>query len=564
MLHNLPGATRGRRSQVRAELGSGPGRALALAALCSVLGMGRADARAVGGAEPARPSSAPAAGHGPTKPASVLPFIEDDFLRARSAALRSGRLLFVDAWALWCHTCLSMRNFVFTDPQLAPLAERLVYLAVDTEQPVNAAFIERFPLRSWPTFLVIDPQAGDTVVARWTGAMTAADLKARLLEVLVGRGAGGLAAADAAAAAGRAAEAAQLYEQAAANPALRSRARLGQIQALRESGSRKECALAGDRFFEEIEASALATDFAAYAADCSEAVPDVDLRQKLRRRLRERLLLRVRETRAALSVDDRSDGFGTLIELSDELGEPGLGDRYAMERLVLLESAAKSAPSPVHAATFDAHRSDAYRRLKRYDEAERMLLGSLRALPGDYNPPARLARLYLEMGRLSEGLTRIEQAIALCSGPRRIGMYELRSSLLHGLGQTTAAVQSLQSALQLVPPSPTGGESAKAQGLRKMIATLASTLPAPATTPPATTPPATTPPAPPTRPTRANKPREERAPSPPPLPLYRPGDPVAVVPAPAEADPAAPPTVDDRGKRLRPPRKVAKRDGTTH
>lgn len=553
MLHNLPGATRGRRSQVRAELGSGPVRALSLVAFCSVLGMGRAEARAAG-AEPARPTSAPAPGRGAPKPASVLPFIEDDFLRARSAALRSGRLLFVDAWALWCHTCLSMRNFVFTDPQLAPLAERLVYLAVDTEQPVNAAFIERFPLRSWPTFLVIDPQAGDTVVARWTGAMTAADLKARLLEVLVGRGAGGLAAADAAAAAGRAAEAAQLYEQAAANPALRSRARLGQIQALRESGSRKECALAGDRFFEEIEASALATDFAAYAADCSEAVPDVDLRQKLRRRLRERLLPMVRDPRAALSVDDRSDGFGTLIELSDELGEPGLGDRYAMERLVLLESAAKAAPSPVHAATFDAHRSDAYRRLKRYDEAERMLLGSLKALPGDYNPPARLARLYLEMGRLPEGLSRIEQAIALCSGPRRIGMYELRSSLQHGLGQTTAAVQSLRSALQLVPPSPTGGESAKAQGLRKMIAALESTLP----------PPESTPPAPPPPPSRVNKPREERAPNPPPLPLYRPGDPVAVGPAPADGDAVAAPTVDDRGKRLRPPRKVAKRDGTTH
>lgn len=554
MLHNLPGATRGQRSvAVRAELGRGARRALSLVAICSVLGMGWADVGAASGAEPTRQPAAQGSSHGAAKPASVLPFIEDDFLRARSTALRSGRLLFVDAWALWCHTCLSMRNFVFTDPQLAPLADRLVYLAVDTELPVNAAFVERFPLRSWPTFLVIDPQSGDAVVARWTGAMTATDLKARLLEVLVGRSAGGLAAADAAAAGGRAVEAAQLYEQAAANLALRSRARLGQIQALRESGSKKECALAGDRFFEEIEPSALATDFASYAADCSEAVPDVDLRQKLRRRLRERLLKLVRDPQAALSVDDRSDGFGTLIELSDELGEPGLGDRYAMERLVLLESAAKAAPSPVHAATFDAHRSEAYRRLKRYEEAERMLLDSLKALPGDYNPPARLARVYLEMGRLPDGLKQIERAISLCSGPRRIGMYELRSSLQHGLGQTTAAVQSLQSALLLVPPSK-GGESAKAQGLRKMIAALESTLP----------PPEPEPPAPPIPPTRTTKPRDERVPNPPPLPQYRPGDPVAVVPAPAEGDTVATPTVDDRGKRLRPPRKVAKRDGTTH
>ena len=344
----------------------------------------------------------------------MLPFIEDDFLRARSAALRSGRLLFVDAWALWCHTCLSMRNFVFPDPQLAPLAERLVYLAVDTEQPVNAAFVERFPLRSWPTFFVLDPQAGDAVVARFTGAMTASELRARLEEVLATRGAGGLGSADAAAAAGRWAEAARLYEQAATgatSAALRGRARLGQIQALREQGERAACAVLGDRTLEELEPSALLTDLAAYTADCAESLTDVDQRQRLRRRLRERLLRVVREPQAALSVDDRSDGFGTLIELSDALGEPALGDRYAAERLVLLEVAAKAAPSPVHAATFDAHRSDCYRRLKRYDEAERMLLSSLRALPGDYNPPARLARLYLEMGRLRDGLKSIDQAI---------------------------------------------------------------------------------------------------------------------------------------------------------
>lgn len=91
------------------------------------------------------------------KSASVLPFIEDDFAAAHEKAVQSQKLLVVDAWAPWCHTCLSMKNFVFTDPTLRPLADKFVFLAVDTELPANQDFVSRFPIRSWPTLLVIEP-----------------------------------------------------------------------------------------------------------------------------------------------------------------------------------------------------------------------------------------------------------------------------------------------------------------------------------------------------------------------------------------------------------------------
>lgn len=119
-------------------------------ALLGVTGLGllvtpSANARSEAAKPSPQPKSAP----------QVLPFIENNYATARATALRKGKLLLVDAWALWCHTCLSMKNFVFTDPQLAPLADHLVYLAVDTEEPANAAFLSRFPITSLPTFLEI-------------------------------------------------------------------------------------------------------------------------------------------------------------------------------------------------------------------------------------------------------------------------------------------------------------------------------------------------------------------------------------------------------------------------
>ena len=504
-----------------------------------------------GGSSPPAPSTAyaeSAAGPATYKSASVLPFIEDDFAAAHEKAVQSQKLLVVDAWAPWCHTCLSMKNFVFTDPTLRPLADKFVFLAVDTELPANQDFVARFPIRSWPTLLVIEPAvaaakpsaasadksgaaASDRIVARLTGGMTASALLASLQETLDARSVAQplLSRADAAAAAGQAAAAEELYAQAAATPAWRGRALLGQVQALREMGWKTKCAELGETTLRQLmqtaaaaaanikpdDKSALYTDLAAYTADCLDSYPDVDTRQRLRKSVLLSLEALVTDPQAALATDDRSDGYGTLIELADGLGDKPLGDRFARTRLQLLETAAQAASSPQIAATFDAHRFDCYRRLHLYKEAEQMLLGSARVLPSDYNPPARLARLYFEMGRLDSALTLITSAIAKASGPRRIGMYELRSSIQHGLGQTADAITSLQAAMTLVQsqPRPFGAPPpAKLQSLQSLVTKLQAVLPEP---PPAgeTTKPARAKPAPP--------------PPPPTVVPMRPGEPVA-------------------------------------
>lgn len=401
-------------------------------------------------------------------PRSVLPFIEDDYARAQRLARDSGRLLVIDAWAPWCHTCLSMRNLVFPDPQLAPLADRFVYLAVDTELPQNAAFVDRFPIRSLPTILVLD--GNEQVVARFTGAMTASELRARLEDL--GRTAKAsapagpsvdalLQKADGAAAAGNPAAATTLYDQAARaasvekgprSAAQAARARLGQIQTLREAGQYRACAELSDLAHHEVGRDATATDFFSFGADCTSRLSEPDVQQRLRRQLRGHLEAVVRDPQAPLLPDDRSDGYATLIDLAEALSDSVAADRYTSERLALLEGAAAQTKDPIAAATYDAHRLECYRRLKRYPPAEAMLLASQRAMPQDYNPPARLARLYLDMGRLDAGLTAIDRALSLAQGPRRVSMYELRANLLHALGRTPDAIASLDSAIRLVTP----------------------------------------------------------------------------------------------------------------
>lgn len=404
---------------------------------------------------------------------SVLPFIEDDFAAARRQARETNRLLVVDAWATWCHSCLSMRNFVFTDPLLAPLAQRFVYLSIDTDLPRNADFVARFPISSWPTFLMLDvsgAEDGGRVVARYSGTLTAAEFSAQLTEAAAQAP---LAEADAASMDGRLAAAAGLYAREAArkNEKTLPRARLGQIQALHRLGQYLACAELGDAVRAEVGWSAIATDFAANAANCLDNMTEFDTQVRLRRRLRHYLEGLVRDPRAPLMPDDRSDGYGTLVALADALGDFGGGDRYTEERLQVLESAAAQAKSPVEAATYDAHRLDCYRRFKRYAQAESMLLASQKVMPDDFNPPARLARLYLDMGRFQDALSSIDRALRLANGPARIAMLEFKSTIQHGLGQPRAALTTLEDAIRLAQPS--SGMALplknKADALRKLL-----------------------------------------------------------------------------------------------
>ena len=116
-------------------------------------------------------------------PDNPLPtFIEDDYARALAEAKAKHVPLFVDAWASWCHSCVSLRNFVFKDPRIALETRHFVWLSIDTENPKNADFIAKFPNAVLPTLRVIKSDAEDAAFT-WEGTMTAPELVATLDDI---------------------------------------------------------------------------------------------------------------------------------------------------------------------------------------------------------------------------------------------------------------------------------------------------------------------------------------------------------------------------------------------
>jgi tetratricopeptide (TPR) repeat protein len=348
-----------------------------------------------------------------------------------------------------------MRAHVLPDARLARLAGRFVRLDVNTEEPRNAAFLERFPIDAWPTLLVVDP-AEERVVLRRAGTATVGEVLAlaREGEALSRAERAGAAETAAARAEGllaerRHAEAAAAFRQAlaAGGPGWRGRERAGAalVQALGFADDPGACVEGAREVLRWLPNGAVRPRVAAQGLACALEQGEGPGRAAALDAL-EPVGRRALGAEGALA-DDRSWLYDVLSEVRAARGDEAGARALARAWLRFLESEAARARTPAGRAAFDAQRLDAALRLGQPERALAPLRRSELDLPGDFVPPANLATLYLELGRPAEALAAADRALALAGGPRRIRVLVARARAQDALGDRAGARDTARRAL---------------------------------------------------------------------------------------------------------------------
>ena len=435
---------------------------------------------------PREPESAPAASEA-AKPAEAparkveIPWISDDYAAALTRARTEKKPVFIDMWAPWCHTCLSMKQVVMIDPSLAPFLDRFVWLEIDTDRPVNASLLTRLRVDVWPTFYVLSPE-GESVQARHLGAASLAQLREMLEQGEAGHqdamAASGklpagsplalVRAGDRAAAANDMKAADEAYGKALASapegwPRIAD-VLVKQISARFRGGDRAGCADLGMREAQRagLGLTASVTDFAYYADDCAGELDEPRARL-LRGRLTEAVRAVLDAPDSALSVDDESDALLRLRELAEKLDDARTARAMAVRQRDLLDRAWAEAPTALGRMTYVWPRSEVYLHL---GEAEKLIpdLEKLEAdLPKEYDPPYRLAAVYLATGKHDQALAAAERAVKLIYGPRKGRALTVVADVHKARGDVKAEKAARQAVVDFYAALPAGHKNEKAE-----------------------------------------------------------------------------------------------------
>jgi thiol-disulfide isomerase/thioredoxin len=381
-------------------------------------------------------------------PAGGPRFIEDDYPAALARAKKENKLLFVDAWAPWCHTCIFMRQHVLNQPGFKRFEKRVVFAAVDTEQQRNQPFVEKFPVENWPTLFFINPK-DETVAAQFAGAVDESMLAAMI---------------DAANAPidalrpGKAADDEMALKQQIVASQKSGVATLGMLLKLLKAKKYEVCAKAALDAPKNTDVERAALVGAGFS--CALELPASKAKDALVSQF-------VTEAKAAVQLpkafaDDVSALYELLVDERHAAGDEAGSRQVAEQWLSFLEAKASAAKAPAARAVFDPHRVTAAIALGAPQRAVSALVQSEKDFPLDYNPPARLALLYQEMDTSQWPLAfaAIERAFDKCKeGPRKVRLFLTKASVLRKL-QKPAEAQAVLEAGKLYAASLPAGQRA--------------------------------------------------------------------------------------------------------
>ncbi|HMO37934.1 MAG TPA: thioredoxin family protein [Saprospiraceae bacterium] len=103
--------------------------------------------------------------------AEGIRFFEGTWNEALEAAKKEDKLIFVDAYAVWCGPCKRMAKEVFPDDKAGEFYNRhFINMQIDMERGMGLAFGKQYPVSAFPTLFFID--ASGKVVHKVMGAQS--------------------------------------------------------------------------------------------------------------------------------------------------------------------------------------------------------------------------------------------------------------------------------------------------------------------------------------------------------------------------------------------------------
>lgn len=106
----------------------------------------------------------------------TIKFEKSQFKNALATAKQENKVIFVDVYARWCGPCKVMEKEVFTDAEVATVYnENFINIKIDGDRPEGNAFMKKYDIRSYPSYLFID--ASGEVIDRRSGMMSSPQFK---------------------------------------------------------------------------------------------------------------------------------------------------------------------------------------------------------------------------------------------------------------------------------------------------------------------------------------------------------------------------------------------------
>lgn len=369
-----------------------------------------------------------------------LEWIHDDWERAVADAKVHQRLILIDDWAHWCHTCINMKHTVLVDRELAPWFNAFTWLSVDTENPRNKALLERYPPLSWPTFFVIDP-VKDVAIARLSGGANLEQFKGFLQEALEGAKDTAraqsdplrlLAQGDQAMRAGDRLGARRAYAQALQRAGASWNRRADAQVLLLRTGQEPEdaswCQAQVETMLPSQGERPSSAEFFYFGRQCIKD-PKTPKDQGLLQAMMDKMERILTEHGQSMSVDDKSTLLVEMREVSERLGFSQKARGHALVQQRLLDDAAHKASTAYEASMYNWPREEVYVYLGQGEDLVPELIESEEALPENYDPPYRLAWLYQKLGAQSLAMAAVKRALALVQGPRRARVLALQAEI---------------------------------------------------------------------------------------------------------------------------------------